>query len=76
MLICQGHRRAPVKVFIQSARSWFKEKGMRAIDAIRVKEGEVQRLLETNGFIEPNLSGSAARGDDHEGSDLYLHARR
>ena len=47
---------------------------MRPTDAIRGKEGEVRRLIEAYGFIEPRLFGSAARGDDHEGSDLDLLA--
>jgi predicted nucleotidyltransferase len=47
---------------------------MRPTDAIRGKEGEVRRLIETYGFIELRLFGSAARGDDHEGSDLDLLA--
>ncbi|WP_256346855.1 nucleotidyltransferase family protein [Pseudomonas gingeri] len=55
-------------------RLWLKEKGMRPTDAIRGQEGEVRRLIEAYGFIEPRLFGSAARGDDHEGSDLDLLA--
>ncbi|MBV1805810.1 nucleotidyltransferase family protein [Pseudomonas viridiflava] len=47
---------------------------MRPTDAIRGKEGEIRRLIETYGFTEPKLFGSAARGDDHEGSDLDLLA--
>ena len=47
---------------------------MRPTEAIRGKEGEVRRLIEAYGFIEPKLFGSAARGDDHEGSDLDLLA--
>ncbi|MDH1143389.1 nucleotidyltransferase domain-containing protein [Pseudomonas mosselii] len=47
---------------------------MRPTDAIRGKEADIRRLIETYGFIEPNLFGSAARGDDHEGSDLDLLA--
>lgn len=47
---------------------------MSPTDAIRGKEGEVRRLIEAYGFIEPRLFGSAARGDDHEGSDLDLLA--
>ncbi|NWB47993.1 nucleotidyltransferase domain-containing protein [Pseudomonas gingeri] len=47
---------------------------MRPTDAIRGQEGEVRRLIEAYGFIEPRLFGSAARGDDHEGSDLDLLA--
>ncbi|WP_232918177.1 nucleotidyltransferase family protein [Pseudomonas syringae] len=47
---------------------------MRPTDAIRGKEGEIRRLIETYGFTEPNLFGSVARGDDHEGSDLDLLA--
>lgn len=50
------------------------EKGMRPTDAIRGKEGDIRRLIETYGFIEPKLFGSAARGDDHDGSDLDLLA--
>ncbi|MBX8558339.1 nucleotidyltransferase domain-containing protein [Pseudomonas cichorii] len=41
---------------------------------MRGKEGEVRRLIETYGFIVPRLFGSAARVDDHEGSDLDLLA--
>jgi len=58
----------------QSARPWFKEKAMKPTDAIRGKEGDIRRLIETYGFIEPKLFGSAARGDDHDGSDLDLLA--
>ncbi|MBX8617314.1 nucleotidyltransferase domain-containing protein [Pseudomonas viridiflava] len=47
---------------------------MRPTDAIRGKEGEIRRLIETYGFTEHKLFGSAARGDDHEGSDLDLLA--
>ncbi|GLH32761.1 nucleotidyltransferase [Pseudomonas sp. BR1R-5] len=47
---------------------------MRPIDAIRGKEGDIRHLIEAYGFIEPKLFGSAARGDDHEGSDLDLLA--
>ncbi|MFR0716817.1 nucleotidyltransferase family protein [Enterobacterales bacterium BD_CKDN230030183-1A_HGKHYDSX7] len=47
---------------------------MRPTDAIRGREGEIRRLIEAYGFIEPKLFGSAARGDDHEGSDLDLLA--
>lgn len=47
---------------------------MRPTDAIRGKEGDILRLIEGYGFIEPKLFGSAARGDDHEGSDLDLLA--
>ena len=47
---------------------------MKPTDAIRGKEGDIRRLIETYGFIEPKLFGSAARGDDHEGSDLDLLA--
>ncbi|WP_440856678.1 nucleotidyltransferase family protein [Pseudomonas syringae] len=47
---------------------------MRPTDAIRSKEGDIRRLIEAYGFIEPKLFGSAARGDDHEGSDLDLLA--
>lgn len=36
----------------------------------RGREGEIQRLIETYGFIEPQLFDSVARGDDHGGSDL------
>lgn len=47
---------------------------MRPNDAIRGKEGEIRRLIKGYGFIEPKLFGSAARGDDLEGSDLDLLA--
>lgn len=47
---------------------------MRPNDAIRGKEGEIRRLIEGYGFIEPKLFGSAARGEDLEGSDLDLLA--
>ncbi|WP_217191314.1 nucleotidyltransferase family protein [Pseudomonas shirazica] len=47
---------------------------MRPTDAIRGKEGDIRRLIETYGFTEPKLFGSVARGDDHEGSDLDLLA--
>lgn len=47
---------------------------MRPTEAIRGKEGDIRRLIETYGFTEPKLFGSAARGDDHEGSDLDLLA--
>ncbi|MDU9393224.1 nucleotidyltransferase family protein [Pseudomonas sp. zfem002] len=47
---------------------------MKPTDAIRGKLGEIRRLIEAYGFIEPKLFGSAARGDDHEGSDLDLLA--
>lgn len=47
---------------------------MRPTDAIREKEGDIRRLIETYGFTEPKLFGSVARGDDHEGSDLDLLA--
>ncbi|WP_240432681.1 nucleotidyltransferase family protein [Pseudomonas putida] len=50
------------------------EKGMRPSDAIRGREGEIRRLIEAYGFIEPKLFGSAARSDDHDGSDLDLLA--
>lgn len=47
---------------------------MKPTDAIRGKEGDIRSLIEAYGFIEPKLFGSAARGDDHEGSDLDLLA--
>lgn len=47
---------------------------MRPTDAIRGKEADIRRLIEAYGFIEPKLFGSAARCDDHEGSDLDLLA--
>ncbi|MEX5322532.1 MULTISPECIES: nucleotidyltransferase family protein [Gammaproteobacteria] len=47
---------------------------MKPTDAIRGKEADIRRLIEAYGFIEPKLFGSAARGDDHEGSDLDLLA--
>ncbi|RIZ42301.1 DNA polymerase III subunit beta [Pseudomonas putida] len=47
---------------------------MRPSDAIRGREGEIRRLIEAYGFIEPKLFGSAARSDDHDGSDLDLLA--
>ncbi len=47
---------------------------MRPTDAIRGKAADIRRLIEAYGFIEPKLFGSAARGDDHEGSDLDLLA--
>ncbi|MFG0755463.1 nucleotidyltransferase family protein [Pseudomonas sp. TYF_14] len=47
---------------------------MKPTDAIRGKERDIRRLIEAYGFIEPKLFGSAARGDDHEGSDLDLLA--
>ncbi|MGO0633208.1 nucleotidyltransferase family protein [Pseudomonas sp. SAR267] len=47
---------------------------MKPSDAIRGEEGGIRRLIEAYGFIEPKLFGSAARGDDHEGSDLDLLA--
>ncbi|EGH30493.1 DNA polymerase beta subunit [Pseudomonas syringae pv. japonica str. M301072] len=50
------------------------ERTVRPADAVRGKEGEIRRLIDTYGFIEPRLFGSAARGDDHEGSDLDLLA--
>lgn len=50
------------------------EKGMRPSDAIRGREGEIRRLIEAYGFIKPKLFGSAARGDDHDGSGLDLLA--
>lgn len=45
---------------------------MRPTDAIRGKEGDIRCLIEVYGFVQPKLFGSAARGDDHEGSDLDL----
>lgn len=47
---------------------------MRPTDAIRGKAADIRRLIESYGFIDPKLFGSAARGDDHEGSDLDLLA--
>ncbi|PTV62599.1 nucleotidyltransferase family protein [Pseudomonas putida] len=47
---------------------------MKPTDAIRGKEMDIRRLIEAHGFTEPKLFGSAARGDDHEGSDLDLLA--
>ncbi|MEE9947763.1 MAG: nucleotidyltransferase domain-containing protein [Pseudomonas asiatica] len=47
---------------------------MRPTEAIRGKEGDIRRLIETYGFTEPKLFGSSARGDDHDGSDLDLLA--
>lgn len=47
---------------------------MKPTDAIRGKEGGIRSLIEAYGFTEPKLFGSAARGDDHEGSDLDLLA--
>nr|WP_256204588.1 MULTISPECIES: nucleotidyltransferase domain-containing protein [unclassified Pseudomonas] len=47
---------------------------MKPIDAIRGKQGDIRRLIETYDFTEPKLFGSIARGDDHEGSDLDLLA--
>nr|WP_197976922.1 DNA polymerase III subunit beta [Pseudomonas sp. CFBP 13727] len=48
------------------------EKTVRPADAIRGKEVEIQRLIETYGFTEPNLFDSVARGDDHKGNYLDL----
>lgn len=47
---------------------------MRPTHAIRGRGREIRRLIEAYGFIESKLFGSAARGDDHEGSDLDLLA--
>lgn len=47
---------------------------MRPTDAIRGKAAGIRRLIESYGFVEPKLFGSAARGDDHDGSDLDLLA--
>ncbi|MBT9236640.1 nucleotidyltransferase domain-containing protein [Pseudomonas sp. MG-2] len=43
-------------------------------DAIRGKEGAIKRLVESYGFVSPQLFGSTVRGDDHEGSDLDILA--
>ncbi|MFR0675515.1 nucleotidyltransferase family protein [Enterobacterales bacterium AW_CKDN230030176-1A_HGKHYDSX7] len=74
MLNRRGRRRAPAKMFTQPERPWLKEKAIRPTDAIRGKERAIRRLIEGYGFIEPKLFGSAARGDDLEGSDLDLLA--
>ncbi|MDS9589746.1 nucleotidyltransferase domain-containing protein [Pseudomonas sp. HTZ1] len=47
---------------------------MKPSDAIRGKERAIKRLIESYGFVSPLLFGSAARGDDREGSDLDLLA--
>ncbi|MFV2950012.1 nucleotidyltransferase family protein [Pseudomonas japonica] len=47
---------------------------MRPTDAIRGMAANIRRLIESYGFVEPKLFGSAARGDDHDGSDLDLLA--
>ncbi len=47
---------------------------MKPSDAIRGKEGAIKRLVESYGFVSPQLFGSTARGDDHEGSDLDILA--
>lgn len=47
---------------------------MKPSDAIRGKEGAIKRLVESYGFVSPQLFGSTARGDDHESSDLDILA--
>ena len=47
---------------------------MRPTDAIRGKAADIRRLIESYSFVEPKFFGSAARGDDYEGSDLDLLA--
>jgi len=45
---------------------------MKPTEALLEKTEEIKRLIETYGFTELKLFGSAARGDDNEGSDLDL----
>ncbi len=47
---------------------------MKPSDAIRGKTGEIKRVVESYGFVSPGIFGSAARGEDREGSDLDLLA--
>lgn len=47
---------------------------MKPSDAIRGKEGAIKRLVESYGFVSPQLFGSTVRGDDQEGSDLDILA--
>ncbi|WP_156327391.1 nucleotidyltransferase family protein [Pseudomonas sp. NBRC 111128] len=47
---------------------------MKPSNAIRGKEGAIKRLVESYGFVSPQLFGSTVRGDDQEGSDLDILA--
>ncbi|QKL09254.1 MULTISPECIES: nucleotidyltransferase family protein [Pseudomonas putida group] len=47
---------------------------MKPSDAIRGKEGAIKHLVESYGFVFPQLYGSTVRGDDQEGSDLDILA--
>ncbi|RJX79073.1 nucleotidyltransferase family protein [Pseudomonas sp. LS-2] len=47
---------------------------MKPSHAIHGKTREIKLLIESYGFVSPAIFGSAARGNDEEGSDLDILA--
>ncbi|WP_363319613.1 nucleotidyltransferase domain-containing protein [Nocardioides sp.] len=43
---------------------------------VAARSGELLEVLRRHGVTNPEIFGSAARGDDHEDSDVDLHRTR